>query len=81
MAKKIKLDLKELTDEIYDTLSGNAGMSEYHIALDPMRITKGEVDARQGKIVFQIGNDAFEIQIRQIKKSYFQTGKIEYKEV
>ena len=70
------INLRELTDEIYDTLSGNVGLSVHHIALDPMRITRGEVDARKGKIVFQIDKkDVFEITVKQINPAYFEDGQ------
>lgn len=66
------MDTSELTDRIYDTLLGNVGMSEYHVAITPDDITNQEVDARKGLIYLQIGLDVFELKVTKVAdNSYF----------
>ena len=66
MRKNLVVDAKELTDQIYDTLSGNVGMSEYHVMLDPMSIIMGECLNTQGEIRFKINGRYYLIQVSEI---------------
>lgn len=49
-----ELTIPEITDQIYDTLSGNGGMSKHHVIFNPDRVTMGECDASNGIIVLQL---------------------------
>ena len=66
------MDVKELTNRIYDTLLGNVGMSQYHVAITPEDITNQEVFDRAGLIYLQIDNKVFELTICRINSNWFE---------
>lgn len=59
--------LAEVTDRMYDTLMGNVGLSEHHVAFDPAEIQGQEVEAWAGKIRFVTnGGQAFIVTVEQV---------------
>lgn len=58
----MELTNKEITDRIFDTLLGNVGMSEIHVAFNPEDVVNQECNARDGVIVLQL-KDGRNIQI------------------
>lgn len=70
---KVKLTNKEITDQIYDTPSGNGGISQHHVCFNPVRITQGEVNPDDGVIVFELdeGKKNIQIVISDAPKNYF----------
>jgi hypothetical protein len=68
----VKLTNKEITDQIYDTLSGNGGMSEHHVNFNPDRITQGECNSNDGVIVFELDEQRnIQIVISDAPANYF----------
>lgn len=69
----VKLDIPEITNQIYDTLSGNGGMSEHHVIFNPERVTQGECDYNNGVIVLQLdeGEKNIRIKITDAETDYF----------
>jgi hypothetical protein len=65
MAAITEITLKELCDQIYDTLMQNVGMSEFHIAFDPSMVDDCFVSAGEGHIHLEIGNKSFNIIIQE----------------
>jgi len=57
--------LSELTDQIYDTLLGNVGMSEYHVALDINEITNQVCDLVRDEIYIEMGSKTFKIKVTE----------------
>lgn len=68
-----KIDAEELANRIYDTLSGNVGTSEHHVALEPEHITQGEVNAPEGKMFFKVGKRVFKLTVQEVNPNYFKT--------
>lgn len=68
----MKMNTKELTDQIYDTLLGNVGLSKYHIALDTNKITNQFCDAIAGEIELEISGKLYKIKITQEKYNWFK---------
>lgn len=56
----------ELANQIYDTLMGNVGMSEYHTAFPIDKVANQFVTSRTGVIYLEIGNHAFTVTVRQV---------------
>jgi hypothetical protein len=50
---KLSVGAKECADQIYDTLMGNVGMSEYHTGFDLDQVEDQQVDADKGEISFK----------------------------
>ena len=63
--QKPKMDARELTDEIYDTLMGLVGMSEYHVPFDNTRVTDQECNAQEGIIHLNIGRKTYTIKVTE----------------
>jgi hypothetical protein len=65
---------QELVNQLFDTLAGNVGMSPCHTAFPTDDIKMAEVEASNGKIVFQIGatGRTFELQLTEIESDYFE---------
>ena len=57
--------LSELTNQVYDTLLGNVGMSEHHVALDINEITNQLCDPIRDEIYIQMGVKTFKIKITE----------------
>jgi hypothetical protein len=57
---------KELTDQIYDTLMGNVGMSEYHTPFPLDKVNSQFVDAGRGWMYFQIGDKAYQLNVKEV---------------
>lgn len=69
--RKYVIDVEELANQIYDTLTGNVGRSVHHIAFDPAMLEECEVEASLGLIRFQIGDEVYEMRIQRINPDYF----------
>lgn len=54
---------EELTNQIYDTLFGNVGMSEHHKAFEKDKAKEQMVQASSGKIIFNFDGKAVYIKI------------------
>lgn len=63
------MDKKELTDQIYDTLMQNVGMSEHHVQFDPSLVFDSFVDAERGIVYFELGDGTeFVFTIRMVEE-------------
>ena len=58
------MDIKELTNQIYDTLMGNVGMSKYHVKFDHHQVSNCYVYADDGKFYFSIENNNYVLSIK-----------------
>ena len=68
----MNLTNKEITNQIYDTLAGNVGMSKFHIAFDPENVSQSECNANDGVIVLQLEDGRnIQIVISNAPKNYF----------
>lgn len=65
--KHPKIDVKELTDEIYDVLMGNVGLSPYHVDFQRDKVTSAFCNASEGNIYLAFNHKAFEITVKPIK--------------
>lgn len=59
------MKFSELTDRIYDTLTGCAGFSKFHKGLDVSDISDCEVDATKGRISLVVDGTEYEIKITE----------------
>ena len=60
----VEMTVRELTDQIYDTLMKNVGSSPYHVQFDTDRVTNQFCDAGRGVIELEIdGKNQFVINI------------------
>ena len=66
---KIKLDRKEITDEIYDTLVGLVGLSPLHVPFCSDRVAHSEVIASEGIIRLEMGGKQYKITVEQEKRT------------
>lgn len=69
----MKLDAKELTNRLYDTLMGNVGFSKFHLPFPADRIKNQWVGSPSGKedefyMYFEIGNKAYKLEITETQK-------------
>jgi len=73
MAKKSHVNLKELTDQVYDLLLDNVGMSEFHVKFPFFKeeIVNQEVNSDSGVILLQLGNKCYEISIKELNYNPF----------
>lgn len=60
---KAAKDVSEVTNQIYDTLMGNVGMSQYHTPFPLEKVGFCEVEARIGYIHFQLGALEYEVKV------------------
>lgn len=61
------MDVTELTNQIYDTLLQNVGMSPNHVAFELDKVTDQLCYAKDGKIYLEFSNnDKFEISIKNM---------------
>ena len=63
---------KELTNQVYDTLAGNVGFSEFHVAFDPNTLDRCEVIDSLGEIYLQIGNQVYKLQVSVDDPEHFR---------
>jgi hypothetical protein len=68
------INKRELTDEIYDTLMGLAGLDDIHPIMDTDRITNQFVDARKGEISLEIDDELYIIRVSKARYNYFKEG-------
>ena len=60
-----------ITNQIFDTLMENVGMSDFHIGFSPLLVIDQECDAEKGKITFwMIGGKVFQIEVKEIEDPY-----------
>lgn len=67
----MKMNAKELTDQIYDTLLENAGMDKLHPKLDVNKITCQFCDSSSGEIFLEIGRRMYKIKVTQEPHNLF----------
>ena len=66
--KPIVPDKQELTDQIYDTLMRNVGMTKYHTVFPFEEIQNQYVHARNGTIYFEHDDKAYELTLKEVER-------------
>jgi len=71
MNKRIETD--EILNQIYDTLMGLVGMSEYHVGFPTDRVKNQFIgsngnDNAEPTIYFELGRQAFELSIKRVTR-------------
>lgn len=63
---------EEVTNQIYDTLAGNVGFSENHIAFNPANVLQAECNGKDGVIILQLSSGRnIQIVISDAPNNYF----------
>lgn len=57
---------EELTNQIYDTLMQNVGMSEHHTSFPIDELLDFEVDARKGEMFFTLGKVTYRVTVTAV---------------
>lgn len=65
--KKKDNNSKELMDRIYDTLLGNVGLSEFHVAFPTNEVKNQWVNSNLHYMYFEIGKKAYRLVIEEVK--------------
>jgi len=65
---KIKVvdDVKKFTDQIFDTIMQNVGMSENHTAFPAESMDYQQVDSDKREIYFRIGENAYLVTVKKV---------------
>jgi len=64
----VEMTASELSDQIFDTLMGNVGMSKHHRAFDHSALEDQYVDSRAGEIVLVYPDKQFRIHVTEVDK-------------